>query len=52
MTRDEAIKVLSNISTVGRMNGKHLITKALHMANGEWKHEVEIREKKVGEWRK
>lgn len=24
----------------------------LHMVNGQWKHEVEIREKKVGEWRK
>lgn len=32
MTRDEAIKVLSNIPTVGRMNGKHLIVKALQMA--------------------
>lgn len=43
MTRDEAIKVLSNISTVGRLNGKHLIIKALQMA-------IEALERQHGEW--
>ncbi len=29
-----------------------MIYATLHMVDGEWKHEVKIEPKKIGEWRK
>lgn len=42
-----------------RMLARHLdqhpeleLVSYVHMVDGQWKHEVELREKKLGEWRK